>query len=172
MDRSHEPLYGLHTLNLKLYFDDGFFQDFCGTYGVTLANVCQLAWGLVLRCFTGSDNVCFSYITSGRSASLQDIQDAVGPFVATLPCRLRFDSVSRIEDSLKTVCQDSFEDFSNLSTAALYDEALSEQSARQLGNTTMSFQRALDMKAFADSAMEISVIEKSNPTDVSGQILV
>ncbi|KAL8865324.1 MAG: hypothetical protein Q9198_009377, partial [Flavoplaca austrocitrina] len=165
MDRGHEPLSGLHTLNLKLDFDDGFLQDFCGRYGVTLANVCQLAWGLVLRCFTGSDDVCFSYITSGRSAPLQGIQDAVGPFVATLPCCLKFDSASRIEESLKAVCQDSFEGFSNRSTAALHDEASSEQSARQLGNTTMSFQRALDMKAFAESAMEISVIEKSNPTD-------
>ncbi|KAL8927185.1 MAG: hypothetical protein Q9172_001445 [Xanthocarpia lactea] len=170
MDRGHESLSGLHTLNMKLNFDDGFLQDFCGTYGVTLANVCQLAWALVLKCFTRSDNVCFSYITSGRSAPLQGIQDAVGPFVATLPCRLNFDSVSRIEASLKMVCQDSSEGFSNRSTAALDDEASSEQSARQLGNTTMSFQRALDMEAFAGSAMEISVIEKSNPTDYDIQL--
>ncbi|KAL8784393.1 MAG: hypothetical protein Q9213_003993 [Squamulea squamosa] len=155
---------------MKLDFDDGFLQDFCGTYCVTLANICQLAWGLVLRCFTGSDDVCFSYITSGRSAPLQGIQDAVGPFVATLPSRLKFDSMSRIEDNLKTVCQDSFQGFANRSTAALQDEASSENSARQLGNTTMSFQRALDMKDFADSAMGISVIEKSNPIDYDIQL--
>ena len=167
MDRGHEPLSGLDTFSLKLDFNDGFLQEFCGIYGVTLSNVCQLAWGLVLRCFTGSDNVLFSHVSSGRSAPLQEIHNAVGPFVATLPCRIKFDNDTQIGEILKLISKESFEGISHRYTADLYNKFSSEKSTRQLGNTTMSFQRALNIGASPESAIEFAVIEKSNPTDVS-----
>lgn len=165
MDRGHEILTGFEMVGTNIMFDSGSLEDFCGAYGVTMSNVCQLAWGLVLRCFTGSDNVSFSYITSGRSAPLEGIHDAVGPFVATLPCCLYLPSTSRVEDLLKVISKDSLEGFSHRYDADIYND--SKTSARLLGNTTMSFQRKLDMRAFSGSALDISVIEKSNPTDVS-----
>ena len=165
MDRGHEALAGLDMVCTDIVLDNGRLRDFCGAYGVTLSNVCQLAWGLVLRCFTGSDDVCFSYITSGRSAPLEGIHDAVGPFITTLPCCLKLSSTSLIGDLLKSISKESFEGFSHHYSADLYDKSMTP--ARRLGNTTMSFQRALDMKAFSGSALEFSVIERSNPTDVS-----
>ena len=168
MDRGHEALSGLDMVCTDIVFDSGYLQDFCGQYGVTLSNVCQLAWGLVLRCFTGSDSISFSYITSGRSAPLEGIHDAVGPFVTTLPCCLNLSGTSRSEDLLKAVSKDSLEGFSHRYSADLYDK--STTSARQLGNTTMSFQRVLDTKTFSESALMFSVVERSNPTDVSGHL--
>lgn len=163
MDRGHETLTGLEMVSTNMIFDSGSLQGFCGTYGVTVSNVCQLAWGLVLRCFTGSNNVSFSYITSGRSAPLQGIHDAVGPFVATLPCCLYLPSTSRVEDLLKGISKDFLEGLSHRYDAAIYSDT--KTSARQLGNTTISFQRKLDMRALPGSALDISVIERLNPTD-------
>ena len=170
MDRGHETLTGLEMVRTGIIFDSGSLQDFCDAYGVTLSNVCQLAWGLVLRCFTGSDRVSFSYITSGRSAPLEGIHDAVGPFVATLPCCLHLPSTSRVEALLKAISKNTIEGFSHRYGADMYDE--SKISARELGNTTMSFQRKLDMKAVSGSPLNISVIERSNPTDVSEEISI
>ena len=164
MDRGHESLMALEMVATNLTFDSGFIQDFCGAYGVTLSNVCQLAWGLVLRCFTGSDKVSFSYITSGRSAPLEGIHDAVGAFVATLPCCLYLPTTSQVGDLLKALSKDSLEGFSHRYDADLFND--SATSARRLGNTTMSFQRKLDLNAFSGSGLELSLIEKSNPTDV------
>lgn len=103
MDRGHEASSGLDMVCTDIVFDSGYLQDFCGQCSVTLSNVCQLACGLVLRCFTGSDSISFSYITSGRSAPLEGIHDAVGPFVTTLPCCLNLSGTSRSEDLLKAV---------------------------------------------------------------------
>lgn len=170
MDRGHETLMGLQTVRKGITFESGSLQDFCDAYGVTLSNVCQLAWGLVLRCFTGSDQVSFSYITSGRSAPLEGIHDAVGPFVATLPCCLYLPSTSRVEALLKAISKNTLQGFSHRHGADIYND--SKISARELGNTTMSLQRKLDMKAVSGSPLNISVVDRSNPTDVSKDISI
>lgn len=54
------------------------------TYGVSISNVFQLAWALVLRAFTGSDNVCFGYLTSGRDVPVDRIEEMVGPLISML----------------------------------------------------------------------------------------
>lgn len=67
-------------------------RTFCETYGSTLFNVIQLAWALVLRCYTGTDDVCCGYLTSGRDIPLSGIENAVGLFINLLVCRLQSDS--------------------------------------------------------------------------------
>ncbi|KAH8589459.1 putative nonribosomal peptide synthetase [Bisporella sp. PMI_857] len=165
MDRGHAALSELDTLHTTLNLDASMVQDFCGTYGVTLANVCQLAWGLVLRSFTGADDVVFSFITSGRLASLEGIQEAVGPFVNTSLCRLKFDGTMHIDQILGRVARDSLEGFLHRYTTLTEDGAQTLPSARQLGNTTMSYQRVLDIKAAADAGIGFEIIDKANPTD-------
>lgn len=66
-------------------------QRFCETYGTTPFNVIQVAWSLVLRCYVGSDDVCFGYLASGRDIALPGIEDAVGLFINMLVCRLQLD---------------------------------------------------------------------------------
>ncbi|KAL6712839.1 hypothetical protein ACLMJK_009551 [Lecanora helva] len=163
MDRGHEALVDLDMVSTDIAFGRNQLQSFCDAYGVTLSNVCQLAWGFVLRCLTGSDSVSFSYITSGRSAPLEGIHDAVGPFITTLPCCFSLGSSSSIKDLLKSIAKHSLEGFSHHYSADLHDR--SKTSLRHLGNTTMSFQRALDTRAFSESALDFSIMERSNPTD-------
>ncbi|KAF7168162.1 hypothetical protein CNMCM5623_001264 [Aspergillus felis] len=64
------------------------YPDVSVKTGVTIATVFQLAWALVLRCYTGSDSVCFAYLNSGRDIPLQGIEQAVGPFINLLACRM------------------------------------------------------------------------------------
>lgn len=56
-------------------------QVFCQKYNLTVANVFQTAWGLVLRNLTGLDQACFGYLTSGRDVPVNGIADAVGNFI-------------------------------------------------------------------------------------------
>lgn len=37
---------------------------FCRMAGVSVEHLFQIAWGLVLRCYTGNDDVCFGYLAS------------------------------------------------------------------------------------------------------------
>jgi len=167
MDHGHATLSGLDTLQAKLSLDYVSIQEFCGTYGVTLANVCQLAWGLVLRSFTGLDDVVFSFITSGRSDALEGIQDAVGPYVSTMPCRIKFDGKTHVEIMLSQIAQDLFNGFEHrYAPISNKNAAIELPSARQLGNTTMSYQREIE-NAPIDSGIRFTVEKRSNPTDVS-----
>ncbi|GAA3570795.1 hypothetical protein GCM10022222_63600 [Amycolatopsis ultiminotia] len=57
--------------------------------GVTLADVVQAAWGIVLGRSTGRDDVVFGTVTTGRPPDLPDVEQMVGLFVNTVPVRLR-----------------------------------------------------------------------------------
>lgn len=59
---------------------------FCNQQQLTLSNLFQVAWGLVLKSYVGSDSVCFGYLNSGRDIPLPGVQDAVGPFINLLVC--------------------------------------------------------------------------------------
>ncbi|KAL2851017.1 hypothetical protein BJY01DRAFT_261231 [Aspergillus pseudoustus] len=47
---------------------------------VTMPNLFQAVWGLVLRLFVATDDVCFGYMLSGRESPIDGIHNAVGPF--------------------------------------------------------------------------------------------
>ena len=74
-------------------------QEFCRMNELTLPNVMLVAWGLVLRQYTGSDDVCFGNLTSGRDAPVDDIQDTVGAFINMLACRIKYNP----SDTLKSI---------------------------------------------------------------------
>ncbi len=60
---------------------------------LTLNTVLQGAWALVLAGTTGADDLVFGTTVSGRPAELPGAEQIVGPFINTLPVRVR------IEDS-------------------------------------------------------------------------
>ncbi|MEO5875093.1 MAG: amino acid adenylation domain-containing protein [Streptosporangiaceae bacterium] len=57
--------------------------------GVTLNTIMQLGWGLVLSAQTGSSDVIFGGVVSGRPAELPGVEQMVGLFINTLPIRVR-----------------------------------------------------------------------------------
>ncbi|OLF09651.1 non-ribosomal peptide synthetase [Actinophytocola xinjiangensis] len=70
---------------------DGFGERLTGfvrAARLTRNTVFQAAWGLVLGCFAGTDDVVFGATTSGRSG-LTGIEQMVGMFINTLPLRVR-----------------------------------------------------------------------------------
>ena len=77
----------LRSISVDLGLDDkqGVLQRFCSQYGVTVPTLFQAIWAIVLRCYTGAEQVCFGYIVSGREVPVEGIQQAVGPFINMLP---------------------------------------------------------------------------------------
>ncbi|MEU9386558.1 amino acid adenylation domain-containing protein, partial [Streptomyces sp. NPDC048279] len=57
-------------------------------HGVTLGTVVQAAWGLLLACLTGRQDVLFGTTVSGRDAAVPGIESMIGLFINTLPTRL------------------------------------------------------------------------------------
>ena len=168
LKNSQEQLNGFSTIRNKLDFPEGVLDAFCGTHGVTVANICQVAWGLVLRCFTNSENVCFSYVTAGRQIDIQGIHDAVGVFLTTLICRIDFTASSTVSDMLTNV-RDRFIESAPYQNAAHFRSKHSNiMSPRQLGNSLLSFHRLItpDME-FGKAGLGFEVVKRITPTDVS-----
>jgi amino acid adenylation domain-containing protein/non-ribosomal peptide synthase protein (TIGR01720 family) len=73
---------------------------FCEQHATTIASMLQIAWGLVLRAYTGSDSVCFGYMVSARDIPLPGLQEIAGPLINLLVCRLSFDDKDDIHKTI------------------------------------------------------------------------
>ncbi|KAH0523777.1 hypothetical protein TsFJ059_008737 [Trichoderma semiorbis] len=58
---------------------------------ITKATIMRAAWSIVLAQYSGTDDVCFGTIVSGRHASVPGLDSMPGPMVATVPVRVRLD---------------------------------------------------------------------------------
>jgi len=61
------------------------------SHRITLNTLFQAAWSLLLRQFSGSNDVLFGATVSGRNGDLPGVEEMVGLFISTLPVRVRID---------------------------------------------------------------------------------
>jgi amino acid adenylation domain-containing protein len=64
-------------------------RAFARAHQLTLNTVVQGAWTLLLAAYGGQDDVVFGCVVGGRPPSLADVDEIVGPFINTLPARIR-----------------------------------------------------------------------------------
>jgi amino acid adenylation domain-containing protein/non-ribosomal peptide synthase protein (TIGR01720 family) len=113
--------------------------DYCKKNGVTLSNVLQLAWALVLHFYVGTFDVSFGVVASGRDVPVKNIDEAVGCFVTMLITRLTFSDETTVKQLLETLQTDSGNALSHqgCSLAAVQHEL----QLPSLFNTAFTFQR-------------------------------
>ncbi|GER91651.1 hypothetical protein KDW_58130 [Dictyobacter vulcani] len=56
---------------------------------VTVNTLVQAAWSLLLHHYSGEDDIIFGAVTSGRTATLKEIENMVGLFINTVPVRVQ-----------------------------------------------------------------------------------
>ncbi|KAJ6068698.1 hypothetical protein N7499_010585 [Penicillium canescens] len=115
-------------------------QIFCKNNELTIANVFQAAWALVLRLYTRNSDVSFGYLSSGRDADGLDLDHAVGPFINMLPCRIEVNDSSRGSASFATL-------------------------GERLFNTTLSLQRSMVESDERSSSIAVEYLGGSDPTE-------
>ncbi|KAK3385753.1 hypothetical protein B0H63DRAFT_473533 [Podospora didyma] len=74
---------------------------FSRSHKTSTAAILRLAWGLVLRCFTGVNTVSFGFQTLGRDESIQGIRYAVGSFANTVACNYDLSSYTPLNLALQ-----------------------------------------------------------------------
>ena len=97
---------GWKSLSLDIELGPSWW-NYCEAHSVTSAHIFQVAWGLVLRCYTGRDQVCFGYLNSGRDIALPGVDGVVGPLINLLGSRMLLSPAS----SLRQVVQQCQEDY-------------------------------------------------------------
>ncbi|HEX2058862.1 MAG TPA: amino acid adenylation domain-containing protein, partial [Actinomycetota bacterium] len=76
---------------------------------VTLNTVVEAAWGAALGVYSGSDDVLFGAIMSGRSAPVDGVERTVGLFINTVPIRTRIPAATQVGEWLKQLQRESLE---------------------------------------------------------------
>lgn len=141
---------------------------FCLKHNVTLFNLVQAAWALVLRRYTGMDDVCFGYVTAGRDLPIAQVEDIMGPFINTLVCRARIGSDdSQSVSGLVQAMQGQFLESAEHQTTSLGDiyDALQMRRSR-LFNTAVMF-RPLHLDVIGNDTVSLSLIGRKSYSEVS-----
>ena len=147
------------TIDLTVDFD---LQKICRKFEVSLANLLQATWGLVLRAYTGSDNVNFGYLTSGRDIPLEGADETLGPFINLLVCRLDLDG--KMPTNVVKQMQNDYLDalpHQHISLAEI-KRGLGV-SGNALFNTAMSFQTVPN--SASDQQLSLETVGMVHPTE-------
>ena len=62
-------------------------QNYAKQHGITFSTLVQGIWAYLLHRYTGSDDITFGVIVSGRPDDLQNVEKRVGMFINSLPLR-------------------------------------------------------------------------------------
>ena len=160
------PSEGLRSVSIEL--DQLLaYQQFFRSHDVTLATVLKMAWGILLRCYSGCDHVYFGDSVSGRDAPLSGIDHAVGPYIHEMICHIEFAGDESIWDTLQRIQTEflSALPYKHISIADI-QHAIGNGSSR-LFNTGITFLPQLATDRKHSNALNIVEISRLDPTEVS-----
>jgi hypothetical protein len=158
---------GAHQ-SLKVDFGDiTKLQGYCDRHGVTAANIIQAAWGLVLQRYTGSDNVCFGYLVSGRDVPISNAEETIGVFINMLVCRADMGMHSTASEVVQKMNADFLEGLPHQHYSLAKIQHAGSPNGERLFNTAISMQRREETggnQALQDVSFQD--IEGEDPTEV------
>jgi amino acid adenylation domain-containing protein/non-ribosomal peptide synthase protein (TIGR01720 family) len=88
------------TLRVDLFLA---ITSFAKAHKLTINTIGQGVWGLLCSIYSGTDDVVFGAVTSGRSMDFRGIESMVGLFISTLPVRVRVSGVASVAEWLATL---------------------------------------------------------------------
>ncbi|OJJ94691.1 hypothetical protein ASPACDRAFT_37457 [Aspergillus aculeatus ATCC 16872] len=157
---SSKEAFESHTIHIDR---EGRLKRFCEAQNVTVSNLFQAAWGLVLRAYTGHPEVCFGYMASGRDIPMAGIEEAVGPFINLLVCKLDVSDAVEVQELLQTVQSDYLQSLPHQQTSlAKIQHALGNHDVA-LFNTILSLQR--EPPHGPPPQLEFRIVDQVDPTE-------
>lgn len=163
MGRGSDQQAASGTVNTS--FDAFQLRVFCRIYGVSIHSVLQTAWALVLRAYIGQNEVCFGYITSGRDIPIYQANDAVGPYISMLICRVGFRPSESISDVLRRAHDSFVSGLSHQHSCFLAQIQHELKVSKHLFNSGMSLQKA-PIELWQSSNLKIQDIRLEDPSEV------
>ena len=67
-------------------------------YGVTISNIMESAWGILLQHYSRCNDVVFGKVVSGRNANIPGIEQMIGLFINTIPERIKCHQDMTVEE--------------------------------------------------------------------------
>ncbi|MBD2418345.1 AMP-binding protein, partial [Anabaena cylindrica FACHB-243] len=89
--RTQEDIHAEQTIQLSLTITAA-LQSLAQQQHLTLNTLIQGAWALLLKKYSGQEDVVFGATVSGRPSTLENVESMVGLFINTLPMRVKIDA--------------------------------------------------------------------------------
>ncbi|MCY9732134.1 condensation domain-containing protein, partial [Paenibacillus apiarius] len=77
-------------------------QNLAATHHITMNTIVETAWGIVLQAYTGAKDVVYGKVISGRHVAIRGIEKIVGPFIVTIPARIRSQEDDKVVEVLQS----------------------------------------------------------------------
>ncbi|MGW9321831.1 non-ribosomal peptide synthetase, partial [Paenibacillus chitinolyticus] len=77
-------------------------QNLVATHHITMNTIVETAWGIVLQAYTGAKDVVYGKVISGRHVAIRGIEKIVGPFIVTIPARIRYKEDDMVVEVLRS----------------------------------------------------------------------
>jgi amino acid adenylation domain-containing protein/non-ribosomal peptide synthase protein (TIGR01720 family) len=84
-------------------------QDLAQKEKITLNNIAEVAWGIVLQKYNRTEDVVFGKVVSGRDVPIKGIESIVGLFINTVPIRVQNNQNTTIRTLLQLVHKQGME---------------------------------------------------------------
>ncbi|KAL8873714.1 MAG: hypothetical protein Q9174_000861, partial [Haloplaca sp. 1 TL-2023] len=140
-------------------------QTFCSERGVTLSTALQFVWSLVLRAYTGNQNVCFGYLTSGRDVPVEGIERAVGIFISMLVCRIDCNDDMKIHAGLEKIRDDYTQSMAHQGFSLGNMQHEMQLSGASLFNTAFTYQRRPSTAHAKKQALTVELLDAYDPSE-------
>ncbi|KAL3421010.1 non-ribosomal peptide synthetase protein [Phlyctema vagabunda] len=143
-------------------------RAFCETNHMTLFNLIQTAWAVLLHKHTNSEEVGFCYLLSNRDAMVEGAAEMVGLLVNILPTRLAVSSTTAITELSQTI-RDHFADgLGHASSGFERKHHLIEEGghSRRRFDTLINYRgRVSAAEMDKESAMNFELVDGQDPMD-------
>lgn len=145
-------------------------MEFGVRHGITAASIFDAAWAQTLSAYTGSADVSFEYIVSGRHEDIPDVLDIVGPLINAIPYHLQDVSSEESPFNLAELAQKMQEQRSvdSLHNSSNVREVLEQNLGTSLPfNTALNFQRRPTAVDSAELRVDDHLRKSRDPWHVS-----
>lgn len=160
----------LNSIDLKF----GRFNELvalCGAKNVTLANIMQAAWGICLRTWTKSEDICWGYLVSGRDVPVENIQNLFGPVLNMIVSRIKFSSKSSLEALVEGMQSDYLESLEHQHCSLAKIQHGLGLGGDNLFNTAVSVQGGGAPGAIESKSISFTAVNAVDPNEVSGDLI-
>lgn len=139
-------------------------QAFCRTHSVTIANVFQLAWAIVLGSRIDSSQISFGYLSSGRDIPIDGVDTLIGPMINMMICHLEMDYNMTASKAIQDIQNRFLEGFDHQRAPLAAIQHSLHSSQQNLFNTTLSYRRA-DAVSTGAQSIQLKQVDAEESTD-------
>jgi amino acid adenylation domain-containing protein len=137
-------------------------------HAVTLASILQTAWAIVIRAYSSNPDVVFGFLASGRDIPLDGLENALGPYINMLICRVNAKSSNK--DSILATIQKAQNDYldslshQHTPLSQIQHSLLGASTGSRLFNSVLSIQRPLTTENDGNE-IKIECVQSYDPTE-------